>query len=253
MKEFSVDITQEFHKNYQKWFVKDVLRAIKRYSLIMPDERVCVALSGGKDSITLLFILRYITRFSHLKFDLSALHIRTDNYSIDVLKQLCETLEVRYLEDTLVFEQDVPPKNICYLCARLKRGAISELIQQHNIQKVAYGHHADDVAETLFMNIIQNQKLGSFSPRVEYTNNRMVIIRPMIYLEERVIRRIHHHVGLPVLDFQCQYAERNIREQYKASITQLNHVFHTSGFAKKVVASLENLDETNIWANLHSS
>lgn len=243
-----MDIKIGFNKNYNKWFLKDVLRAIKKYSLIENGERVCVALSGGKDSITLTYILSYINRYSYLKFDLSAVHIKTDDYDTSVLKQFCETLEIEYLEDRLVLERETPDKNICYLCARLKRGAIAKLLERHAIGKVAYGHHADDVAETFFMNILQNQKLGSFSPRVEVSESPMVIIRPLICLEEAVISRLHRHVGLPAFAWKCRYAEKNLRSQYKQSIAQLNNVFHTSGFARKVVESLENIDFTNIWS-----
>lgn len=241
-------IRQDFQKNYHKWFVKDVLRAIKNYSLIEPGESVCVALSGGKDSITLLFILDYINRFSHLQFDLSAAHIKTADYDTNMLRQLCDTLGVRYMEDRLIFAREPPQKNVCYLCARLKRGALSELLKRNNIRKIAYGHHADDVAETFFMNIIQNRKLGSFSPRVKFRNNPMVIIRPMIYLEETVIQSVHRYIGLPVMNYTCWYADRNIRKEYKQSIAQLNALFHTSEFARKLVNALENIDFTNIWS-----
>ena len=244
-----MDIKLDFNKNYNKWFVKDVLRAIKKYSLIENGESVCVALSGGKDSTTLTYILSYIKRYSHLTFDLSAVHIKIDNYDTSVLKQFCDILEIRYIEGRLVLEREVPDKNICYLCARLKRGAISKLLEQHDIRKVAYGHHADDIAETFFMNIIQNRKLGSFSPRVEISESPLVIIRPMIYLEETVINRIHQHVELPVLAWKCRYAEKSLRNQYKQSVTQLDTVFHTSGFARKIVESLENIDFTNIWSD----
>ncbi len=241
---------QEFQKNYQKWFAKDVLRAIKRYGLIEQGEKVCIALSGGKDSMTLLFILHYLKRFSYLEFDLSAVHIKIDEYETDVLKTVCERFEIEYLEDRLLLEERVPEKSRCYLCARLKRGAISNVLRQHDIQKVAYGHHADDIAETFLMNLIQNRKLGSFSPKVEYANNPMILIRPMIYLEEATIQQIHRHIGLPVLNTPCPYANDNVRRQYKQSIQQLNSIFHTKTFSKNVVAALENLDETNIWMHL---
>lgn len=241
---------QEFQKNYHKWFGKDVLRAINRYKMILPGEKVCVALSGGKDSMVLLFVLQYLKRFSSLSCELSALHIKIGEYGTDVLREICAALNIVYLEDRLRFDQPVPEKNVCALCARLRRGAISQVVSQHGIKKVAYGHHADDVAETFFMNLVQNQKLGSFSPKVEYTDNPMVIIRPMIYLEEATIQQIHQHVGLPILDLQCPYASANIRRGYKHHLAQLNTLFHTKGFSKKVVAALENLDKTNIWSDL---
>jgi tRNA(Ile)-lysidine synthase TilS/MesJ len=239
-----------FQKHYHKWFGKDVLCAITRYGMIRPGEQVCVALSGGKDSLTLLFVLQYLRRFCSLACDVSALHIKTGEYETDILRDVCAALHVEYLEEPLRFEQPAPEKNVCALCARLRRGAISQVVKQQGIQKVAYGHHADDVTETFFMNLVQNQKLGSFSPKVAYADNPMVLIRPLIYLEESTIRRIHQHVGLPVLEFRCPYASANIRQDYKHHLAQLNALFHTKGFSKKVVAALENLDATNIWSDL---
>ncbi len=218
--------------------------------MIEDDEAVCVALSGGKDSVTLLFILYYLLQFSYLNFTLSAAHIKTGEYDTTVLQQLCDTLNIRYLEDSLDFERVPPEKSVCSLCARLKRGALAKLLAERQIRTVAYGHHADDVAETFFMNIIQNRKLGSFSPRVEVEHSALEIIRPMLYLDERTIRSIHRHAGLPVLDSQCHYAAANIRRQYKEYVAGLDDVFHTSGFVKKLVAALENVDTTNIWSEV---
>lgn len=220
------------------------------YKMIRPGEKVCVALSGGKDSMTLLFILRYLSRFSSLAYELSALHIKIGEYETAVLRQLCAALNIEYLEERLRLDQPPPEKNVCALCARLRRGAISQVVKQQGIQKVAYGHHADDVAETFFMNLVQNQKLGSFSPKVEYADNPVVIIRPLIYLDEATIQRIHRHVGLPVLDIQCPYASTNIRQNYKQHLAQLNALFQTKEFSKKVVTALENPDSTNFWSDL---
>ena len=248
--DIKMDIKKDFNKNNGKWFVNDVLKAIRKYSLIEKGEEVCVALSGGKDSITLLFILYYINRYSYLKFDLSAIHVKMAEYETNLLQELCNTLEVKYFEELLNIKNKSLDDNICYLCARLKRGVISKFLENKKIRKIAYGHHANDVAETFFMNIIQYKKLGSFSPKVEFTDNSMIMIRPMIYLEEDTIRSIHKNSGLPVLDFNCPYIKKNIRENFKKSVNELDSLFNTRNFARKLVDSLENIDFTNIWSEL---
>ncbi len=291
-------VRKEFNKNYRKWFMADVMGAIKKYAMIEPGERICVALSGGKDSAALLQILWLVNRYSWLKFDLSALHVRTADYDTGVLRQLCEALEVPYIE-ALLDRSGMPEKGasaggagktrnetpltgtvearvedpidgagsshgkespyggqtpekktICYICSRLKRGAISDALAQNGIRKVAYGHHADDAAETLFMNILYNGKLGSFSPRVGYDDNPMQIIRPLIYISERTITKIHRHMGLPLLDYKCPHEERNVRHRVKQGLGKLDALFATRGFSEKVVAALENVDPTNIWQDL---
>ena len=240
-------ITQEFNRNFGKWFLNDVLKAIQTYSLIKSGDRVCVALSGGKDSTTLLYILHYLNRFSNLDFDLSAIHIKIGGYATIVMEQVCDTLKVPYFEESVDWAGK--PDN-CYICSRLKRGAISARLQNEGIKLIAYGHHANDIAETFFMNIVLNKKLGSFSPKVALGGETVTMIRPMIYLEEPTIRKIHTHLNLPVLDWQCPFSENNQRFIFKQALSQMNHLFHTSGFIRKVVESLENIDNTNLWADL---
>lgn len=246
-------VKKGYNKHYGKWFLSDVLRAISTYDLIRAGDKVCVALSGGKDSITLLYILWYLNAYSHVKFDLCALHIRTDDYDTAVLGALCNELGITYLEGCLSLAHPAPDKGVCYVCSRLKRGAISDILKDRGIRKIAYGHHADDVAETFFMNIVENRKLGSFSPKVEYDDNDMVIIRPMVYLEEQLITRIHRHAGLPVLAYTCPHEEENIRKDFKKALRKLDTLFDTQGFSRQLVGALENVDFTNIWENLKGS
>lgn len=243
-------VKKGYDRHYSKWFLHDVLCAITTYDLIRNKDRVCVALSGGKDSTTLLYILWYLKSYSHVSFDLSALHIRTGNYDTGVLRTLCDDLGIPYTEESLELQQDIPAKSICYVCSRLKRGAISGILKGQGIRKIAYGHHASDVAETFFMNIVKNRKLGSFSPKVEYEDNDMVIIRPMVYLDEPLIEKIHRHAGLPVLHYRCPYEKTNIRKDFKEAVGRLDSLFAIQGFSRLLVDSLENIDVTNIWENV---
>ena len=239
-----------YNRNFSKWFVGDVLRAIKKYRLIRSDDRISVALSGGKDSMTLLYILGYLRRFSYLKFELEALHVRTADYETTVMQAYCRDLEVPYRETVLKEGPDPGKGKPCYICSRLKRGALSELLSQQQESRIAYGHHADDAAETLLMNMIQNRKLGSFSPRVSVTGSSMVIIRPMIYLAEETIRRLHAYASLPLLDYQCPHAETGLRKEFKERVVGLDAYFNTTGFSRRVVDALENIDRSNIWPDL---
>ncbi len=239
-----------YNRNFSKWFAKDVLRAIKKYRMIREDDRISVALSGGKDSVTLLYILNYLRRFSYLKFELEALHVKTADYETTKLQEYCRDLGVPYREAVLREGPDPGEGRPCYICSRLKRGALSELLSQQQESRIAYGHHADDAAETLLMNMIQNRKLGSFSPRVSVTGSSMVIIRPMIYLTEETIRRLHVYASLPLLDFQCPHQETGLRKEFKEHVAGLGAYFNTTGFSRRVVDAIENLDRSNIWSDL---
>lgn len=240
----------DYNRNHNKWFVKPLLRAIRTYGMIEAGGKVCVALSGGKDSTALLWMLAYLNRYSFLHFELSGLHVRMGEYGTAALADLCNELKVRYLETRLRPERDEMDQNACYVCARIKRGAISSVLHQHGIRCVAYGHHATDVAETFLMNMVHNGKLGSFSPRVGFADNPMEIIRPMIYLDEGTIAAIHTYNRLPLLDFHCRYAARNVRADFKKRLSQLDDLFAVDSFALRLVAALENVDTGNLWSDV---
>ncbi len=239
-----------FNRNFGKWFVNDVLRAVKKYRMIREGETVYVALSGGKDSTSLLYILAYLRLFSHLKFELEALHVRTTDYDTSVLRDVCRDLNVIYRETDLREGPDSEAENPCYICSRLKRGALAEMLQDKGECHVAWGHHADDAAETLFMNMIQNRKLGSFSPRVSVKGSQMVIIRPMIYLMEETIIRLHAYADLPLLDYSCPREAKGMRSRYKKHLAALNDTFGVTDISRRVVDAIENIDQTNIWPDL---
>lgn len=239
----------EYNKNYGTWFLNDVHRAIKRYTMIYDNETVFVGLSGGKDSMVLLWILSYLSRFSHLHFTLHAAHVRTAEYSTAVLHDFCEALQVPYHEVTLQSNSVASEKLSCSLCSRLKRGALSRLLHQQDASCLAYGHHADDAAQTLLMNMIYNRKLGSFSPVVRYADNPLRVVRPMIYLSEKTISQLHAYWQLPVLQWKCPHDDTTSRSTAAQALTQLGRQFGVADVSQRLVHSLEHLDTTNVWSD----
>jgi tRNA(Ile)-lysidine synthase TilS/MesJ len=236
-----------YNRNFGTWFVNDVLRAIKRYGLIEQDDSIAVAVSGGKDSTVLLSIMAYLSRYSSLKFTVTAAHVKTADYDTRILRDLCDELSIPYRETTLKRPPDGRVRNHCYVCARLKRGALHELLSIHGIKKIALGHHATDVAETFLMNITEHKKLGSFCPRVEADKTGLTLIRPLVYLDEATIIRIHRHFGLPLLPYACPYAEKNKRSIFKHRLKAMESVFEVKDLSRRIVASLENVDSSNSW------
>lgn len=245
-----MDIRREQSNTYGKWFLTDVIRAIQNYSLIEPGEEICVALSGGRDSTTLLFILWYLQTYSHLDFRMRALHVKIDDYDTSLLKALCSELGVEYLETRLRADLRGFPRNPCSICAGLRRGAMVEALEGTGIMKVAFGHNADDAAETLLMNIVYSRKLGSFTPRVEIPEGGLVIVRPLVYLDAPLIRRLHAHFRLPVHHFTCPYAEAGARESVRRAMVSLEEQLEIKDFSRSVVAALENVDFTTLWRDV---
>jgi tRNA(Ile)-lysidine synthase TilS/MesJ len=245
-----MDIRKASKPSHKKWFLSDVIRAVNTYGLIKPGEEICVALSGGRDSTTLLFILWYLRTHSHLEFDLCALHVRTDDYDTGCLRDLCAELGVKYLERRLKEMKRVPAKNVCAVCARLKRGAMTEALRGTGVTKVAFGHHASDAAETLLMNIIYNRKLGSFSPKVEVPEGGIVIIRPLVYLDGPLVRRLHAYFGLPCLPYACPHADKGARATVRGVIAHIEEIGEAKDFPRMVVGALENVDMSSLWADM---
>ncbi|HEX37816.1 MAG TPA: hypothetical protein ENG70_03025, partial [Candidatus Cloacimonetes bacterium] len=120
-----------------------------------------------------------------------------------------------------------------------KRGALSSLLSKYEIFKVAYGHHATDIAETFLMNIVENKKLGALTPKVEIEDSMMVITRPMIYLEEARIAKIFRALNLPKFDIICPYKKTTRRDTFKQIVKCINQIEPEKYFEKNVVESLE--------------
>jgi tRNA 2-thiocytidine biosynthesis protein TtcA len=242
-----MNIRKEQRASYGKWFLADVIRAVNNYALIEPGEEVCVALSGGRDSTTLLYILWYLKTYVKLDFYLCALHVQTDDYSTDALNELCAALDVRYMETRVRAAKRISARNICLICSKLKTGAMVQALQGTGIRKVAFGHHADDVAETLLMNIVYNKKLGSFGPREEYPEGDIVFIRPFVYLDGPLIKRLHTHFRLPSLFYECPYADKGARASVRKTIVRIEELLEMKDFSRMVVSALENTDTTSLW------
>ncbi len=230
---------------------KTLLRAIRRYGMINPDDHIAVGLSGGKDSITLLFLLAGLQRYSHLKFRLSAIHIEAfGNHNIEVLQNFCAELGTDLFIGRLERQGPVPTKSVCSLCARLKRGAMMQICRENGINVVALGHHASDAAETLLMNMLINKKLGSFCPAVAIESSAVRLIRPMIYLEEATVSRLHQRFDLPCAENSCPYEDKNQRILFKQTIDLIKKTTKIKTPALNMVKALENPDDENSYPAL---
>jgi len=243
-------INKGFNKNFGKWFLTDFIKAVKKYDLIRDQDNICVALSGGKDSVTLLYILYCLQNYSYFNFSFSAFHIRLDDHDTDILRKLCLELDCNYNETDLFFKNDRSSPNDCYLCSRLRRSVIADHVKKNQIDKVAYGHNADDAAETFLMNMIQHRTLGTFSPKVKFEKKPMTLIRPMIYLDSKTIKAIHKYAGLPLLRIECESKDQNIRMNYRTLIKRINKNLGIRDFSVRLVQALENPDQKNSWTDL---
>lgn len=206
-------------------------KCVEKYELIKDGDKIAVGLSGGKDSLTLLKLLAEYRRFSPQKFDLVAttidLAFNDKETDLTPLKDFCENLGVEYyIEKTEIGKVifDVRKEtNPCSLCAKMRRGALNSLAKQKNCNKVALGHHKDDLIQTFFLSLLYEGRLSSFAPKSYLDKTELTVIRPMLYIEECDV--ISYSKDLPVM-FNCCPANKKTKREYAKDVI--------SGIAKDV-------------------
>lgn len=195
-------------------------RAIDEYRMIQKGDRVAVGLSGGKDSVALLYILAGLRKFYPQPFELVAIHIdmglkNADPQSERGLSELCRSLEVEYRHvktDIAEIIFDVRKEsNPCSLCSKMRRGALNNTAIEMGCNKLALGHHADDLIETLFLSMFYEGRLSTFAPLSYMDRSQMTLIRPMIYINEADIASFCK--DKPIFKSACP-ADKNTKREY---------------------------------------
>lgn len=203
-----------------------VRRAVDDYHMISEGDRIAVGVSGGKDSLTLLCALAALRRFYPAKFEVIgvSLDMGFPDMSFVGVRELCEKLDVEYVvkkTDIAEIIFDVrKEKNPCSLCAKMRRGGVNDLAVELGCNKVALGHHNEDVLETFFLSLFYEGRLGCFAP-VTYLSRRDVhVIRPMIYLPEGEIKGFAKSENLPVVKSTCPNDGVSKRQDMKDFINE---------------------------------
>ena len=194
-------------------------RAVDQFNMIEEGDKIAVGLSGGKDSLALLYSLAGLRRFYPKKFEVVAITVDMglglDQGEVDAMKKVCQELGVHYhIEPTqigeVVFEVR-KESNPCSLCANMRRGALNSAATALGCNKVALGHHADDLIETLFLSLFYEARLSTFSPVTRLSRKKITVIRPMIFLREMEI--VGFTKGKPIIHNPCP-ADKNTRREF---------------------------------------
>lgn len=205
-----------------------IRRAADDYHMIDENDRIAIGISGGKDSLTLLYGMHGLKRFYPKKFDIHAVTVDLgfENLNLDKIKNICEELEIPYtivktdIAD-VIFNQR-KESNPCSLCAKMRKGALNDAIKAAGCNKVAYAHHKDDVVETMLMSLIYEGRFHTFSPVTYLDRMDLTVIRPLMYMQEADVIGFINKYDIPVVKSPCPADGYTKREYIKQLLRQLN-------------------------------
>ena len=231
--------TLEFNK-LQKRLRRQVGQAIADYHMIEAGDYVMVCLSGGKDSYTMLEILRSLQKTAPVKFDLVAVNLdqKQPGFPEHVLPAYLESIAMPYhiLEkDTYsIVKEKVPEgKTTCALCSRLRRGSLYGFAEQIGATKIALGHHRDDIMETLFLNLFYAGKLKAMPPKLLSDDKKNILIRPLAYCEEQDIISYAEAMQFPIIPCNLCGSQENLQRKVIKEMLQ--------GWGKQYPGRLESI------------
>ena len=204
-----------------------VRRALDDYGMLEDGDKIAVGVSAGKDSLTLLCAMAEIRRFYPKKFDILAITVDMGFEGMDFspVKRFCEELGVEYeivpTQISKIIFDVRKEKNPCSLCAKMRRGALYNYAKERGCNKVALGHHFDDVVETFMLNLFFEGRLGCFQPVTYLSNTDITLIRPMIYMPEKDVRYFASKTELPIQKSPCPADGNTEREEMKKLLASL--------------------------------
>lgn len=205
-----------------------VRKAVDDYHMIEEGDKIAIGISGGKDSLTLLYALHGLKRFYPKHFGIHAVTVDLGFQNLDLTKieELCQKLDVPYTivktDIAQIIFEDRKEENPCSLCAKMRKGALNQAIKEAGFNKIAYAHHKDDVIETMLMSLIFEGRFHTFAPVTFLDRMELTVIRPLMYMSEAdVIGFVNKH-EVPVVKSPCPADGYTKREYVKNLLRQLN-------------------------------
>lgn len=207
-------------------------KAVDDYQMIQSNDVIAVGISGGKDSLALLYALANLRRFYPNPFTIKAITVQLGFEGMDFSKiqELCKELDVEYhIVETDIFDivfHQRKESNPCSLCAKMRKGALNDKIKELGCNKIAYAHHKDDLIETMLLSMIFEGRWHSFSPITYLDRTNLTLIRPLLYVNESDIIGFKNKMNLPVVESTCPIDGATKREYAKNLVKQLNKEHH---------------------------
>lgn len=208
--------------------LSQVRKAVDDYHMISEGDKIAVGISGGKDSLCLLYALLSLQRFYPNKFELMAITVDLgfDNLNLDKIKELCSSLDIKYkvvkTEIAKIIFEDRKESNPCSLCAKMRKGALNEAIKELGCNKVAYAHHKDDIIETMLLSLIFEGRFHTFSPVTYLDRMDITVIRPLMYMNEADVIGFIRKYQVPIVKSPCPADGHTKREYTGQLLKQIN-------------------------------
>lgn len=202
-------------------------KAVHTHDMLRDGDRVLVAVSGGKDSMTLLWLLRERLDRIPIRYKITAVHV-DPGFGADSAGRLGEFFARQGFEYRTI-ESDIGPRahseenreNPCFLCSRLRRKLLFEAAEQLGCSRIAFGHHKDDLIETFFLNVFYGGSISTMLPVQELFGGKLTVIRPLYLADEDLIRRYAESMGWPRIDLGCPTAGASSRQAVKDMLLRL--------------------------------
>lgn len=216
-----------------------VRRALKDYEMIEEGDRVAVGVSGGKDSLTLLYALAGLRRFYPKAFEVVAVTVDLgyEGFELSEIRALCDSLKVDFhVVHTRI--REMVPDGECSLCARLRKGAFNEKALQLGCNKIAYAHNMDDVVETMLLSLIYEGRFSTFWPVTPLEDCGLSVIRPLIYVPAAEVIGFKNKYRLPVVKNPCPYDGNTERTYIRGLLADIGR--HAPGVKKRMMTAVKN-------------
>lgn len=243
-------ITYSINKKFRKTIWNPFIESVKTYNLICDGDKIAVCISGGKDSLLMAKLMQMLQKYSEIPFELEYI-VMDPGYLPENRQKIIANAELLDI-DIKIFDSDIfsSVENVknspCYLCARMRRGYLYEFAQSLGCNKIALGHHFDDVIETTVMAMFHGAQLQGMLPKLRSTNHPgMQLIRPLYMVSEEAICAWRDYNGLEFLQCACRFTEGVANESVSSKRAE----------TKKLLAELKKENPLicqNIFNSLHN-
>jgi tRNA 2-thiocytidine biosynthesis protein TtcA len=237
-------------KRFHDSLWKPVGQAINDYQMIQDGDRIAIGVSGGKDSLTLLYVLSEIQKFAPVEFSLHAITVDLGyDISLTQLRDLCWDRHVNWSQvhtkiAPIVFDYR-KESNPCSLCSKMRNGALHIAARKMGCNKVALAHHLDDVIETFFLCLFYERRIKTFQPVSYLSRRNLTLIRPLFYVHEKTVANFTKTFQLPVVENPCPANRLTKREKMKEIVAYLDKKF--PGVRDRILTALKKFNPDHFW------